>query len=403
MQLSLIDIDRYMQRVACTENLQFIYRMHISQTLNRVAQQQSILLNNTTASSVGYTHNLTAMDSPVVTTSAASLQELESLMYAHVEQRLRHATERNNLPLPAMHYRYVTSSGQVVERPGSPMIQQPRSGATGTDSATQGQRAAAAPVVVVQRPTAEKHAHSGGGHTPNITYTGAGAQVVGHGLNQYAHGYPAASNTGQVRVPLVNYSPPHVLHPERPLRPKAPSPNSIHKDLLLPPDATDAEVERNLRISVEDNANYERTQSSGPRDYVTSPPSIVQSHHGTPYNYGMTPYPMSQQYNNQQNEIQVPNDYQVIPDQYRQVPYPYQQISDQYHQVNQQYAQVSDQCQQTDIVTSSCDEASRPTPTIDEISGKLKVTDLDQDGENEREPRTGRPESPVPDLIDDTR
>ena len=45
-------------------------------------------------------------------------------------------------------------------------------------------------------------------------------------------------------------------------------------------------------------------------------------------------------------------------------------------------------------------------PVIDEeLSGKLKVTDLDQEGsEGEREGESARPESPVPpDLIDDTR
>ena len=220
-----------------------------------------------------------------------SLRELESLMYARVEQRLRHVTGRNKLPAPAMHYHYMTSSGQLVERPGSPMISGPVGAVHGVGMS--------APGLVHAAPLAHSVASVLGNRSQSAPSWSAQAQYL------TPPGHPAQTVTGPVRTPVsgvvrtpVNYSPPHLIPvtPERPVRPKAPSPNSIHKDLLLPPDATDAEVEQNLRATETANSALLRTLSADDtRDYVTSPPSIIQSHQqyhvGTPFAHGMMTSP----------------------------------------------------------------------------------------------------------------
>ena len=241
-----------------------------------------------------------------------TLPSIESLVIAHVQQRLR-ATQQQQL---LFHKDALAPPPYAARtaRPGTPMVQQ-----TG----------AAHPVY------------------PADIITRSG-QVRSSDASHLAHIYSRLN---------ASYSPPAMLAFE-------PSPpDGFHRDLLRPPDATDAEVERNLRSSEEAHARLMALR----RCQSLSPPGIVQSAFETRC-HSLTN--MSTFSDSQIDNLAHP-------------------------------APLAPLSHSADVTQSG--DADAGVDPLTHASGKLMVTDLDQEASEALVSRVSRRESPVPVLIDGTR
>ena len=249
--------------------------------------------------------------------SSSSLPNIESLVLAHVQQRL-HATQQHQLLLqrgvhiPLSSGYNPQSFAAKSDRPGTPMVQQ-------------------SPFV--------RHAYSSSSIANPPT-----------SLQAHVSSLPSRLN--------VAYSPPAMLTFEHP------PPDGFHRDLLRPPDATDAEVERNLRSSEEAHARLMALR----RCQSLSPPGIVQSAFETRCQ-SLTDISTSVESNSLDSMVHP--------------------------------APLAPLTHSTDVTNADNDDAADDQLTG--ASGKLMVTDLDQESVEGIVTRVSHRESPVPDLIDDTR